>query len=222
MSREQKAVYRTMIVDDHPIVREGIRSMLELEGEYDIVAQASSAPEALGLIEKNPPDLAIFDISLEGSDGLDLIKSVRAMDYEFPILVMSMHDEELYAERVLRSGGNGYIMKSEISDGLVEALGRLRQGKIYVSAAVQERFLENMSQHGRSTSNGVETLSDRELEVYRHIGHGRSTREIAERLHLSIKTIETYRAHIKEKLGLANASELVSNATRWVNQQEGL
>ena len=222
MSREQKETYRTLIVDDHPIVRQGIRSMLEFEECYEVVADASSAPTALGLIEKDPPDIAIFDISLEGSDGLDLIKSVRAMEYEFPILVMSMHDESLYAERVLRCGGNGYIMKSELSDNLAEALQRLRNGKIYVSDAIQERFLQNMTTTGSTSSRGIESLSDRELEVYRHIGHGVSTREIADRLHLSVKTIETYRAHIKEKLNLSNASELVSAATRWVNQQEGL
>ena len=113
-------------------------------------------------------------------------------------------------------------MKSELSDNLAEALQRLRNGKIYVSDAIQERFLQNMTTTGTSSSRGIESLSDRELEVYRHIGHGVSTREIADRLHLSVKTIETYRAHIKEKLNLSNASELVSAATRWVNQQEGL
>ena len=220
MKRTEKDMYSVLVVDDHPIVRTGVKSLLELEGKYEITGEASAANEALGVIENQAPDIAIFDITLKGSDGLELIKSVRSMDYEFPILVMSMHDENLYAERVLRAGANGYIMKGALSDYLVDALEKLLMGKIYVSDNIQERFLQNMTGGQGKRTSGVESLSDRELEVYRHIGHGRSTREIAESLHLSVKTIETYRAHIKDKLDLGNASELVSAATRWVESQE--
>ncbi|MFT5124340.1 MAG: DNA-binding NarL/FixJ family response regulator [Kiritimatiellia bacterium] len=220
MQRVAKDNYKVLVVDDHPIVRTGVISLLELEEKYTICGEANAANEAIGLIEKETPDLAIIDISLKGSDGLELIKSIRAMEYEFPILVMSMHDENLYAERVLRAGGNGYIMKEALSNNLSQALERLLKGKIYVSDNIQERFLQNMSGANKNKAQGVESLSDRELEVYRHIGHGKSTREIAGVLNLSIKTIETYRAHIKDKLNLGNASELVSSATRWVESQE--
>lgn len=208
---------RVALVDDHPIVRQGIKSLLNVEDRFEVITEAANAPEALSLIEKDPPDLAIVDITLEGSDGLELIKNIRAMDFEFPILVVSMHDETLYAERVLKAGGNGYVMKAAIAEVLIEAIDRLFAGKIYVSGDVQELFLQAMTLAAKGR-RGVESLSDRELEVFRHIGEGRSTREVADRLNLSIKTIETYRAHIKEKLELANASELVSTAARWVEQ----
>ena len=211
---------KLLIVDDHPIVRQGIIRMLSVGGEFAEPDEASTAQEALGCIDRSPPDVMIADISLKSSDGLDLIKSIRALDHEFPILVVSMHDETLYAERVLRAGGNGYLMKEEAADQLNEALSRVMSGHIYVSQAMQERFLQNMVEDRANREGGVNSLSDRELEVYRHIGQGRSTREIAEMLNLSIKTIETHRAHIKDKLDLANASELVATASRWVQQQE--
>ena len=216
-AKEKTDLVRVALVDDHPIVRQGIKSLLSVEDRFDVTIEAASAPQALSMIEKNPPDIAIVDISLESSDGLELIKNVRAMDFEFPILVVSMHDENLYAERVLKAGGNGYVMKAAIAEVLIEAIDRLFAGKIYVSSEVQEQFLQAMTLAAKGR-RGVESLSDRELEVFRHIGEGRSTREIADRLNLSIKTIETYRAHIKEKLELANASELVSTAARWVEQ----
>jgi DNA-binding NarL/FixJ family response regulator len=221
MKSTDKTECKILVVDDHPIVRAGVKSLLELDESYTICGEAQSAAEALSFIEKKPPDLAIVDITLEGSDGLELIKSIRAMDYEFPILVMSMHHENLYAERVLRAGGNGYVMKSSLSENLLGALERVTHGKIYVSEKIKEQFLQQMAGTGKGKAEGVASLSDRELEVYRHIGNGATTREIAEKLHLSIKTIETYRAHIKEKLRLGNASELVNAATRWVEQQAG-
>lgn len=209
-----------LIVDDHPVVRQGIKGMLETDERFHVTGEADSANSAMQLIRESPPDLAIFDITLNKSDGLELIKDVRAMEYEFPILVMSMHEERLYAERVLKAGANGYIMKREISDGLIEAVERLCAGRIYVSASMQEFFLEQAAglQQDRS---GIAKLSDRELEVFRLLGAGETTREIAEQLSLSVKTIETYRSHIKEKLSLGNASELVSAAARWLEQGGG-
>jgi len=204
-----------LVVDDHPVVRQGIKGMLAIDDRFNISGEAASAREALSLIQETPPDLAIIDISLQGSDGLELIKDIRAFDHEFPILVMSMHEEKLYAERVLKAGANGYIMKRELSDDLVKALERLVAGRIHVSDAMQEVFLEKAAGIS-NTREGVASLSDRELEVFRLLGAGKTTREIAEQLHLSIKTIETHRAHIKTKLGLKNAAELVSSAARWL------
>ena len=208
-----------MIVDDHPIVRQGVKSLLGIDERYIVCSEASSAPEAIQKVQACNPDVVIVDITLKGSDGLELIKALRGMDLEFPILVMSMHDENLYAERVLKAGGNGYVMKRVLSEVLLDALDRVLDGKIYVSDAVQDQFLKTYSAVNRVKQGGVDSLSDRELEVFRHIGNGRSTRDIAEDLNLSVKTIETYRAHIKEKLGLASAPELACTATRWVEQQ---
>lgn len=215
----EKKQIRLMVVDDHPIVRQGIKSLLELEHDYVVIGEAESVAEGLKLVSENTPDAAIIDIALKGSDGLELIKSIRAMDYEFPIVVMSMHDESLYAQRVLRAGGNGYIMKKELSDNLVKALQEVSSGGIYVSETMRQKFLHHMSGKGAQDVSLVEKLSDRELEVFRLIGQGYSTRSIAESLHLSIKTIETYRSHIKEKLNLANATELVRSATNWNESQ---
>lgn len=208
---------RVLVVEDHPVVRFGIRTILELHGGYKVTAEADSAGAAMKAVEADVPDLAIFDLSLKEGDGLELIKNLRALDYEFPILVMSMHDEELYAERVLKGGGNGYIMKQELSDQLIHALDRLCQGRIHVSDAMREAFTERAAGL-RKHRGGIDALSDRELEVFRMLGEGKSTRQIAEILHLSVKTIETYRAHIKTKLGLANAAELVTTAAKWVDQ----
>ncbi|MFO1492165.1 MAG: response regulator transcription factor [Kiritimatiellia bacterium] len=214
-------VVKVLVVDDHPIVRQGIKSLLEIDSRFQVAWEAANGPQAITIVEKATPDAAVVDISLEGSDGLELIKNLRAMDYAFPILVVSMHEESLYAERVLRAGGNGYVMKRELSDNLLRALERIIEGKIYVSDAIQERFLKDISGKNRKEGSGVESLSDRELEVFRLMGNGLSTREIADKLRLSIKTIETYRAYIKEKLDISTAPELVSRATRWVQEQQG-
>ena len=220
-SKKTAGPIKVLVVDDHPIVRQGIKSLLEIDSRFQVAWEAANGPQAISLVEKIAPDAAVVDISLEGSDGLELIKNIRAMDFSFPILVVSMHEESLYAERVLRAGGNGYVMKRELSDNLLRALERVIEGKIYVSDAIQERFLKDISGKGRKEGSGVESLSDRELEVFRLMGNGLSTREIADKLRLSIKTIETYRAHIKEKLDIATAPELVSRATRWVQEQQG-
>jgi len=211
---------RILIVDDHPVVRQGLKGMLELDPRFRVAQEAGGVSEAMKIIQEEAPDFAIFDITLGKGSGLELIKDVRAFDYEFPILVMSMHEESLYAERVLKAGGNGYIMKKELSNNLVTAIERLCKGKIYVSQDMHDVFLEKAAGI-QETRGGIHLLSDRELEVFQQLGSGQTTRQIAENLHLSVKTIETYRAHIKDKLGLKNAAELVTTAARWMEQSEG-
>ena len=210
-------VKRILIVDDHPVVRQGVRHVIEQEPDLRVCCEAESASEALQALQREKPDLAIVDISLRGTDGLELTKWIRAQDERLPILIMSMHDESLYAERVLRAGAHGYIMKAEVADKIVTAVRRVLKGEIYLSDKVGQNILHEVS--GRSTAmdeSPIKNLSDRELEVFRLIGQGHGTREIASMLHLSIKTIETYRAHIKEKLGLASATQLVRYAAQWI------
>jgi len=209
-----------LVVDDHPIVRQGIRSVLDHEPDLHVCGEAESARDALTAFQTARPDVAIIDISLKGADGLELTKSIRAQDKEMPILIISMHDEAIYAERVLRAGANGYVMKQEVSDRIVDAIRQVLRGNIYVSDPIRQRILMGIrSGAGDEHVSPIERLSDRELEVFRLIGQGQGTREIAEQLHLSVKTIETYRAHIKEKLNLANATELVRYAVQWLEQE---
>ena len=219
MVESEHEVKGVLLVDDHPIVRQGIGSLLAQVPDLRICAEAESAAEALSRIDEATPDVAIVDISLVGTDGLELTKAIRARDKDLPILIMSMHDESLYAERALRAGANGYIMKQEVSEKIVEALRRVLAGDIYVSDDVRQRILLGIrTGNADAKSAPVDRLSDRELEVFRLIGQGSGTRQIAEQLHLSVKTIETYRAHIKEKLNLDSATELVRFAVQWVEQ----
>ena len=208
---------RILIVDDHPIVRQGVRRVIEQESDLRICAEAETATEALRLFEEHQPDLAIIDITLKGTDGLELTKWIRARSERIPILIMSMHDESLYAERVLRAGAHGYVMKAEVADKIVIAIRKALLGEIYLSEKVEQNILHEVS--GRTTEvdqSPVRKLSDRELEVFRLIVQGMGTLAIADHLRLSIKTIETYRSHLKEKLGLANATQLVRYAAQWI------
>lgn len=210
---------RVLIVDDHPIVRQGLRSLVDQEEDLFVCGEAGSAAEALKAVSALKPDLLLVDISLKGPDGLELTKSVRALEPDLPILIVSMHDESLYAERVLRAGANGYIMKEEVAQNVVHAARKVLSGDIYISDRMRQKILRGVAgQRNHPASSSIERLSDRELEVFRLIGQGHGTRQIAEDLHLSVKTIETYRAHIKEKLGLSNATELVRQAVQWVEQ----
>lgn len=212
--------YRLFMVDDHPIVRQGLRSLIQEEQDLAVCAEAGSAGEALTMLPDLNPDLMLVDISLKGPDGLELTKSVRSLSPDLPILIVSMHDESLYAERVLRAGANGYIMKEEVAQNVVSAIRNVLRGDIYMSDRMRQKILRGVAGHrSNAGASAIERLSDRELEVFRLIGQGLGTRKIAEELHLSVKTIETYRAHIKEKLSLQNATELVRQAVQWVEQQ---
>jgi len=209
-----------LLVDDHPIVRQGLRFLIDQERDLTVCGEAGSAAEALKAMSSLKPDLLLLDISMKGPDGLELTKSIRSLNADIPILIVSMHDESLYAERVLRAGANGYIMKEEVSQNVIHAIRKVLSGDIYISDRMRQKILRGVAgQRSHANTSSIERLSDRELEVFRLIGQGHGTRLIAEELHLSVKTIETYRAHIKEKLGLNNATELVRQAVQWVEQQ---
>jgi DNA-binding NarL/FixJ family response regulator len=205
------------VVDDHPIVREGLAQMINRESDLTVCGEAQEMHGALQMIEALKPDILIVDISLNGPDGLDLLKNIRARDPSLPVLILSMHDESIYAERALRAGANGYIMKQEATEKVLVALRRILSREIYVSSRVASKMLQQFV--GASSTSArhspVDDLSDRELEVLRLMGDGHGTRQIAEELHLSVKTVESYQAHLKEKLSLKNLRELVQYAVQW-------
>jgi DNA-binding NarL/FixJ family response regulator len=206
-----------IIVDDHPMMRKGLAMTLEAEPDLSVVGQAADAEECLSMLETMDLDLAIVDISLPGMSGLELIKHIQALQPDLKTLVVSRHDETLYAERAIRAGARGYVMKLEASNLIVKAVRRVLAGGIYVSEEINERLLLGLAA-GREeiAQSPLEVLSDRELEVFELTGRGLGTRDIAERLHLSVKTVESYRARIKDKLNLKSAAELMQHAVQWV------
>jgi DNA-binding NarL/FixJ family response regulator len=209
---------RVLVVDDHPIVRQGLVQLLNCESDFMVCAEAGDARKAMAAIAEAKPDLGIVDISLQGTNGIELIKNIVAQWPDFPILVLSMHDESLYAERALRAGAKGYLMKQEAPEKLMEALRRILNGQIYVSEKLSNKMMHNaIGGKNREDTSPVANLSDRELEVLQLIGQGHGTRQIAEDLCLSVKTIESHRAHIKEKLTLKTAPEMVRFAVQWVS-----
>jgi len=209
---------RILIVDDHPIVRKGIADLVQQKPDLVVCGDADRVEDALPAIERLKPDLVIVDLSLKGVGGLELLKDLKIRHPEIPALVLSMHDETLFAERALRSGARGYVMKHEAVKELDHAIRRVLSGKIYLSQAMSDRLLHMVSQGERVRDRSpIERLSDRELEVFEMIGRGLPMREIAKELHLSVKTIETHRAHIKEKLSITSAVQLVQHATQWVH-----
>jgi len=212
---------RILIVDDHPIVREGLAKLINQEIDMTVCGQAEDAHQAVKAMKELNPDLVIVDISLKETSGMDLIKDIKAKHPRLPVLTLSMHDESLYAERALRAGAQGYIMKQEAPEMIVAAIRAVLAGTVYISDKVTSRMVHKLvGSKGELSATGVDTLSDRELEVFLLIGRGYGTRQIAEKLFLSAKTIETYRAHIKDKLGLADATELLQYAIQWVSGQE--
>lgn len=211
---------RILIVDDHPMMRTGLAQLIDNEPDLKVCAEADTAGQAIDIVAKQKFDLALLDISLPDKNGLELIKDIRSLRSELPILVVSMHDEMVYAERVLRAGGRGYIMKQEGGVKFLSAIRQVLAGQVYVSQHMSSRILEVFS--GRQPDNfgsPVRRLSDREFEVFQLIGQGIGTREIADKLHLSVKTVEVHRANIKEKLSLKTATELVRYAVRWVDSE---
>ncbi len=207
---------KVFLVDDHPIVRQGLTLLINQERDLTVCGEAEEMHSALQSIDSTKPDIVVLDISLNGPDGLDLLKHLRSRHPKLPVLMLSMHDESIYAERTLRAGANGYIMKQEATEKVLIALRRILSNEIYVS----DRIANNMLRHyvrgdQGAQSSPVTELSDRELEIFRLIGQGHTTRQIANELHLSVKTVESYQAHIKEKLSLHSARELVQHAIRW-------
>lgn len=210
---------RILIVDDHPMMRDGLRQLIGSEPDLEVCGEADDAAEALRLTESLKPDMALVDISLRTSNGLELIKDLHIRCPETAALVLSMHDESLYAERVLRAGGRGYIMKQEGGKKIIEGIRRILSGSAYVSENISARILDSMSGRYQNKS-AVEGLTDREFEVFQLIGEGLSTAEMAKKLKVSAKTIEVHRVNIKTKLGMPTLPELIRFAVRWLESRE--
>jgi DNA-binding NarL/FixJ family response regulator len=216
-----RAKFRVFLVDDHPITREGIGMLINQEPNLEVCGETDSAPKALELINQLSPDMAVIDISLKSMSGIELMKNIKTLRSELPVLVMSMHDEGLYAERALRAGARGYIMKNEASDRIRTAIHRVLAGELYLSDRMKEKMLHRLvsSKKNEEVVSSVELLSDREMEVFQLIGNGFSTKQIASKLNLSVKTIDSYREHLKLKLPLEHGSDLVRYAIQWVKSQ---
>lgn len=204
------------IVDDHPLMRKGMAMTLNNSVEFTVSGQAESAEEALNQIPSLKPDGCVVDISLPGMNGIELVKNLLAQLPDLKILVVSRHDEELYAERAIRAGAKGYLMKLEAGEVLVSAVRQVMNGGIYLSDSIGSQLIMKIASGQSAGDNPLEILSDRELEVFELTGRGESTKEIAQRLHVSVKTIDTYRARIKEKMHLKSANELMRRAVQWV------
>ena len=205
-----------LLVDDHPIVRQGLSELIDHEQDLTVCGVAEDIHKALDQVGTLNPDLVMVDISLKGSNGLELLKNIKVRYPKQAVLMLSMHDESLYAVRALRAGAAGYVMKQEATEKVLTAIRHVLNGEIYLSERMEKKMMHQLV-GGRAARTGspLEDLSDRELEVFNLIGQGHGTRQIAEELHLSIKTIESHRAHIKEKLNLKNATELVQHAIQW-------
>jgi len=214
----EKARARVVIVDDHPIMRLGLTQLLRSSPRVEVCGEAGSVGEALKVIESvSPVDLVVIDISLPDRSGLELIRDLKVMDGKIRSLVVSSHDEKVYAERVIRAGGRGYIMKDRAPEQLIEAVDAVLGGGIFLSHAMTARMMETLA--GARAGSPISALTDRELEVFRAIGEGKSSREIAGSLGISIRTVDAHRTHIKDKLGLRDAAELSYEAIRWMESQ---
>jgi len=211
---------RILIIDDHPMMRQGLAQLIGAEADLTVCGESENAGQALDAIRAVEPDLVLADISLPDKSGLELIKDFQSVRPGLPVLVISMHDESLYAERVLRAGGRGYIMKQEGGKKLMEAIRQVLDGQIYVSERMSVKIVETFSgQRTAASSSPVEKLTDREFEVFQLIGQGKSTKDIAAGLHLSAKTVEVHRINIKQKLNLKSAPELIRYAVRWIETE---
>ena len=213
MNQTQTA--RVVVVDDHPIVRRGLIELINDNDDLEVCGEAADVGSALEVLTELKPDLALIDLSLGDGHGLELIKSIRAAELTCKMLVVSMMDEALYADRVLRAGASGYLRKEQATDNIITAIRQILDNKIYLSPSATARVLNQVATADAPAKSPVETLSDRELEVFELLGEGVASREIAARLHLSVKTVETYREKIKAKLNLKNGSELTRHAIHW-------
>ena len=221
-NRLEPKKYSVLLVDDHPIVRQGLALLIDREADLSVCGEAEGAHTAFHAIETLHPDIVVLDISLSGPDGLDVLKEIRVKSAALPVLILSMHDESIYAERAMRAGANGYIMKQEATEKVLVAIRRILKGDVYLSDRLTKTMLQQFVRGGLpANSSPLLNLTDRELEVFRLIGEGHGTRRIADELHLSVKTIESYQAHIKEKLALRNARELVQHAIEWTFNLNG-
>lgn len=212
---ECTASWKVLLVDDHPVVRESLALRIAQEPDLEVCAAVGSRAEAITAVQHHRPDLAVVDMNLPDGHGLDLIKDVHACAPNVRMLVFSMHDEHLYGERALRAGAQGYVMKSESPDAVIAAMRDVLRGRLAVSDALSQRILVSKAGQANQPLSPLQRLSDRELQVFRLVAHGQSTKEMASHLGLSVKTVETHRARIKEKLGIASAAELIVAAARW-------
>ena len=218
-SRDKRRVF---VVEDHPIISEGLQILIGREDDLEICGEAGEAEKAMQAIALAKPDVVMVDITLPGRSGLDLIKDIKTRQPELPVVVLSMHDERVYAERALRAGALGYVMKSEPADNVMTAIRKALRGEVYVSDSIASTMVrEFVGLKDQATGSAMDRLSDRELEVFTLVGNGIPPRHIAAKLHLSVKTIETYRDHIKKKLGLEDATQLLQHAIQWVQSQQG-
>lgn len=215
-SSDKASAARIVIVDDHPIVREGLAMHLNAQPDLEVCGEAEDVPSAIALLAWAKPDLAILDISLPDGNGLDLVHRIAERHEGVRILVWSMYPEHLYAERALRAGAHGYLNKGQATQHVLEAVRAVLQGKIHVSGGLAEKLLRRVVGKKTEERSPIDTLSDRELEAFRLLGEGLTTEDIAEKMHISPKTVETFRARIKEKLGLSNMTQLIQRATQWV------
>src|SRR5881392_4414979 len=212
---------RIVIVDDHPLFRKGLEQLLHSDGAFAVCGEAGDAAEAMDAIRQIAPDLTIVDLSLPGANGIELIKNIRAEFPKLPILVLSMHDESLYAVRALRAGADGYVMKHEAMANVIQAIREVFNGHPYLSPAMAAQVITKFAhRQAEGETDAVERLSDRELEILELIGKGNEVRQIAKLLHLSPKTVETHRAHIKDKLDLKNSREVARFALQWLSARE--
>jgi DNA-binding NarL/FixJ family response regulator len=212
---------KILVVDDHPMTRAGVAHLLNKQPDLEVCGEAGSPAEALDAIHKSQPDLLLTDMTMPGRSGVEFVKDVLALHPDLPILIVSMHDEVIYAERVLRAGARGYIMKEAGGEKLLAAIRRVLSGQVYVSEQLSAKILDNLSgSKPRGSHSPIEKLTDREFEIFQLIGQGKSTRDIAKHLHLSPKTVDVHRSHIKEKLELKDATSLVRHAVRWVETQD--
>jgi DNA-binding NarL/FixJ family response regulator len=211
---------KILIVDDHPILRKGLSMVIDQEPDLVVAGEAEDVQGGLEMIDSVRPDIVIVDLSLPGVDGIELIKTMRLKYRNLPALVVSMHDEALYAERALRAGARGYIMKQEAVENVLVAIRKVLNGEIFVSGRVTTKLVETLiSGDGRTVSSPMGLLSNRELTVFRLIGQGFKTSQIADKLNLSVKTVESYRSHIKEKLRLSSGAELMKYAVQWTQSE---
>jgi DNA-binding NarL/FixJ family response regulator len=212
-----------LVIDDHPLLRQGLAMLINQQTDMRVSGEAEDLRAAMQCVVQAKPDVVVLDISLKGPDGLEILKTIRTTHPELPVLILSMHDEAIYAERALRARANGYIMKQEATEKVLEAIRRILDGEVYLSDSMSKKMLQQFIDGGPSLlESRIAMLSDRELEVFGRIGEGRGTREIAEELRLSVKTVETYQAHIKEKLRLKSGRELIQHAIQWkINEKVG-
>jgi DNA-binding NarL/FixJ family response regulator len=218
---QRSARRQILIVDDHPLTRRGMAQLIGQQPDLMVCGEAGDAAQALAAVKSSSPDIVLADVTLPDKHGLELIKDLRVLHPEVAVLVVSMHDEDLYAERALRAGARGYIMKNEGGEKLIEAVRLVLEGKVYLSASMSARILDSWSGHRRQPGRGnLSALTDREFEVFQFIGQGLTTAEIGRQLHMSGKTVETHRLHIRDKLGLKTGPELIKSAVRWAGAQE--